>query len=71
MCRGQNRQFQHGWNVSWSKSSVSPWLECVSWAKSSVLTLLECGVVVKIASFSMVGMLYSKKGKTLKIQNIL
>jgi hypothetical protein len=23
MCDGQNRQLQHGWNVSWSKSSVS------------------------------------------------
>jgi hypothetical protein len=38
MCHGQNRQFQHGWNVSWSKSSISAWLECV---------------LVKIVSFSM------------------
>jgi hypothetical protein len=29
MCRGQNRQFQHGWIVLWSKSSGLAWLELV------------------------------------------
>jgi hypothetical protein len=29
MIHGQNCQFQHGWNVSWSKSSVSVLLEYV------------------------------------------
>jgi hypothetical protein len=38
MCHGQNLLFKHVWNVSWSKSSVSAWLECV---------------MVKIISFSM------------------
>jgi hypothetical protein len=29
MCHGKNHQFQHGWNVTWLKSSVSAVLECV------------------------------------------
>jgi hypothetical protein len=70
MCHGQNRQFQpiwkghsqycqfqHGWNVSWSKSSVSAYLEDwnISWSKLSVSTWLEC-VMVKIIRFSMARM---------------
>jgi hypothetical protein len=41
MCRGQNRQLQHGWIVFWSKISVLAWLECF---------------VVDNVSFSMSGM---------------
>jgi hypothetical protein len=29
MCRGQNCQFLHDWNVTWSKWSVSAWLKYV------------------------------------------
>ena len=29
MCRGRKCQFQHAWNVSWSKTAVSAWLKCV------------------------------------------
>jgi hypothetical protein len=29
MRSGQNCKFQHGWNVSWSKLSISACLECV------------------------------------------
>jgi hypothetical protein len=46
MCHGQNHQFQHDWNVSWKKSSVSAWLECV---------------MVKIVSFSTAKISHSKK----------
>jgi hypothetical protein len=45
MCRGQNCQFLHDWNVTWSKWSVSAWLECV---------------MIKIVSFSMAGMSQSQ-----------
>jgi hypothetical protein len=41
MCCGQNCQFQHVWDVSWSKLLG--------------LTCFEC-VVVKIVSFCMAGM---------------
>jgi hypothetical protein len=40
MCHGQNRQFQHVWNMSWSKLSVSACLE----------------LMVKIVSFRMAGL---------------
>jgi hypothetical protein len=57
MCLGQNCQFQHVWNVSWSKLSVSACLKWnVSWSLLLVSARLEC-VVVKIVSFSMSGML--------------
>jgi hypothetical protein len=41
MRRCQKHLFQHGWNVFWSKMSVSAWLECV---------------IVKDVSVSMAGM---------------
>jgi hypothetical protein len=28
MCGGQNSQFQHGWNVTWSELLISTWLKC-------------------------------------------
>jgi hypothetical protein len=48
MCHGQNRQFQHVWNTSWSKLSVSAWLECV---------------MVKIVSCSRTGMCHGPNGQ--------
>jgi hypothetical protein len=45
ICHDQNRQFQHGWNVSWSKLSVSVWLEYV---------------MVKSVSFSMAGIIHGQ-----------
>jgi hypothetical protein len=53
MCHGQNRLFQHVWNVSWSKSSVLAYLEDVM-VKMSVSAWLECAIV-QIVSFSMPG----------------
>jgi hypothetical protein len=46
MRRCQKHLFQHGWNVFWSKMSVSAWLECV---------------MVKDVSVSMAGMCHGKK----------
>ena len=46
MCHGRKRQFQHAWNVSRPKTSVSACLECV---------------VVAIVSFSMDGMCHCQK----------
>jgi hypothetical protein len=45
MVHGQNRAFRHGWNLSWSKSSVSAWLECV---------------MVKLICLSMFGMVHGQ-----------
>jgi hypothetical protein len=49
MCHGQNRPFQHGCNVLWSKSSVLACLE-MSKPKLSILAWLEC-VIVKNRQF--------------------
>jgi hypothetical protein len=52
-CHGLNHQFQHYWNVPWSKSAISACLECVvvknvcfsiwnvSWSVSSASACLE------------------------------
>jgi hypothetical protein len=45
MCSGQNRQFQHVWNVSWSKSSIAAFLEYV---------------MLKNVSFSMAGICHGQ-----------
>jgi hypothetical protein len=60
MCCGQNHHFQHGWNVMWSKSPVSAWVELV--AEMSVER-----VVVKIVSFSMSGMIFRRRMRNLKV----
>jgi hypothetical protein len=45
ICQSLNRQFHYVWNVPWSKSAVSVWLEYV---------------MVKIISFSMSGICYGQ-----------
>jgi hypothetical protein len=52
----QNRQFQHGWNMSWSKLSVSARLECV---------------MVKIVCFSTPGMCHGQNCLFQNAWNIL
>jgi hypothetical protein len=52
MGHGQNLKFQHVWNMSWSKSSVSAWLEYVVEKKSPFQLLLEY-VKVTTVSFSL------------------
>jgi hypothetical protein len=61
MCHGPNRPFQHGWNVPWSKSSISAWLECVmvKIVSFSMSGRLE-NVMVKIVYFSIAGMCHGK-----------
>jgi hypothetical protein len=54
ICYGQNHLFQHVWNSSWSKLSVSAWLD-VSWSKSSVSAWLEC-VTVKNGRLNIAGL---------------
>jgi hypothetical protein len=65
-----NNQFQHGWDVSWSKLSVSARLEWnVLWSLLAVSVCLEC-VVVKIASFSMPGMCCVKNRQFQHVWNV-
>jgi hypothetical protein len=45
ICCGQNGQFQHYWNMLWSKSTILAWLEYV---------------MVKIVSFSIAGMCHGQ-----------
>jgi hypothetical protein len=48
LCYGQNCPFQQGWNVSWSKSLVSAWLNYV---------------MVKSFNFSMSRMCHGQNGQ--------
>jgi hypothetical protein len=59
MCLGQNRQFQHGWNVALTKSSVSAWLE--SWSK---LVLKGLWSEKSVSSFSKRSKWYKILAKT-------
>jgi hypothetical protein len=54
MCNGQERCFQYGWHVLWSKC----WFQHdwhVSWSKTLVLAGRAC-IVFKNVAFSMLGM---------------
>jgi hypothetical protein len=72
ICMGQKRQFQHGWNLLWSKSSVSAWLQYVLFKNVNYIMTGVCSgqnrlfqhclnVEVTNASFSIAGMCGGQK----------